>query len=90
MHPYRVTWKDIILVCGGEDRDAGYTPVHYACPSIVYYHKAGEWHMKEITGDLPRDHFMKVPLLMCWVMRSLSMDQGEMMAFVLLMMRAIN
>ena len=50
-----VTWKDTIIVWGGLDRDAVDNPVHYFSPSRVFYHKEGEWLMKETTGDLPRD-----------------------------------
>ena len=46
-----VVWKDATIIWGGSNRDTR----NYICPSLVYYHIAGEWFMKETTGCLPGD-----------------------------------
>ena len=46
-----VVWKDATIIWGGLNRDSA----HYICPSLVHYHIAGEWFVKETTGCLPKD-----------------------------------
>ena len=46
-----VVWKDATIIWGGKNSEGR----NYISPSLVCYHIAGEWFMKETRGCPPRD-----------------------------------